>query len=42
MSNGDQARRALRGGAWYDYPGNLRSAVRFHIDCGMLLNEFAR
>ncbi|NDG38225.1 MAG: hypothetical protein EBY28_02230 [Betaproteobacteria bacterium] len=42
LSDGDQARRALRGGARDDSPGNLRWAVRSHIDCGMLPNEFVR
>jgi formylglycine-generating enzyme required for sulfatase activity len=31
VSGGDQARRVLRGGAWYNYPGDLRSAIRDHI-----------
>jgi formylglycine-generating enzyme required for sulfatase activity len=30
VSGGDQARRVLHGGAWNNYPGDLRSAIRDH------------
>ncbi len=34
VDGGDQARRVLRGGAWINYPGNLRSANRFRNEPG--------
>ena len=34
VDGGDQARRVLRGGAWFNDPSILRSAVRNHIEPG--------
>ncbi len=39
-TSGNCGRRGLRGGSWYDFPRNLRSANRLRGDTGNRLNSF--
>ena len=39
-SGGDSSRRVLRGGAWVNYPGSLRSATRYGIAPGYRYGSF--
>ncbi|MEN8443390.1 MAG: formylglycine-generating enzyme family protein, partial [Cyanobacteria bacterium J06555_13] len=40
VTDDDEARRIRRGGSWYNYPGNCRSAFRSYVTPSYALNHF--